>query len=34
MDENWRVVLAIDATAIVAIGAFFAIRFIIELHLR
>ncbi|MET3996815.1 putative N-acetylmannosamine-6-phosphate epimerase [Bradyrhizobium sp. S3.9.2] len=33
MDETWRVVLAIGATAIVVGGAFLAIRFIIGLHL-
>ncbi|MBP1059003.1 hypothetical protein AB7M42_002180 [Bradyrhizobium diazoefficiens] len=33
MDEGWRVVFAISATAVVAGGAFFAIRFIIGLHL-
>ncbi len=33
LDETWRVVLAIGATAIVAGGAFLAIRFIIGLHL-
>lgn len=33
LDETWRVVLAIGATAIVVGGAFLAIRFIIGLHL-
>ena len=33
MDEAWRVVLAISATVIVAAGAFFAIRFVMALHL-
>jgi hypothetical protein len=33
MDETWRVVFALSATAIVAAGSFFAIRFIIGLNL-
>ena len=33
LDEAWRVVFAISATAVVAGGAFFAIRFIMALHL-
>ncbi len=33
MDESWRVILAISTTAVVAGGAYFAIRFIIGLHL-
>jgi hypothetical protein len=28
LDQTWRVVFAISATALVAVGAFFAIRFI------
>ncbi|PPQ14273.1 hypothetical protein CV770_37940 [Bradyrhizobium sp. AC87j1] len=33
LDETWRVVFALSATAIVAAGSFFAIRFIIGLNL-
>lgn len=33
LDETWRVLFAISATAVVAVGSFFAIRFIIGLHL-
>lgn len=33
MNEGWRVAFAIGATAVVAVGAFMAIRFIIGLHL-
>lgn len=32
MDEVWRVVLALSATAVVAGGAFAAIRFVIDFH--
>lgn len=32
MNEGWRVVFAIGATPVVAVGAFFAIRFIIGFH--
>ena len=33
LDETWRVVFALSATAIVAAGSFFAIRFIIGFNL-
>lgn len=33
LDEAWRVVFAVSATMVVIGGAFFAIRFIIALHL-
>ena len=33
LDETWRVIFAISATTIVVAGSFFAIRFIIGLHL-
>lgn len=33
MDETWRVLLALIATAVVGAGAYIAIRFLIGLHL-
>ncbi len=32
LDNTWRAVFAISATAIVAGGAFFVIRFLLALH--
>lgn len=33
MDEAWRIIVGLGATAVVAGGAFIAIRYIIGLHL-